>query len=167
MQLSMTKFNVVEYDERYHEQVVALVSPIQQIEFNVPISVEEQPDLMDISGTFKKGDGNFWICICDGELVGCVGLVDIGEQSVALKKMFVRADMRGKGIGVSAALLNHAKQWCFDKRIKTIYLGSVDQMKAAHRFYEKNGFTEIAVDKLPASFPIVNVDTKFYVCSLS
>jgi len=164
MQLSMTKFNIVEYEERYHEQVVALVSPIQQIEFNVPISAEEQPDLMDISGTFQKGDGNFWICVCDGELVGCVGLVDIGEQCAALKKMFVRSDRRGKGIGISSALLNKAKQWCLEKRIKTIYLGSVAQMKAAHRFYEKNGFCEISVDELPANFPIVSVDTKFYVC---
>jgi predicted N-acetyltransferase YhbS len=33
---------------------------------------------------------------------------------------------------------------------------------AAHRFYEKHGFSEIAPAQLPPSFPIMRVDTKFY-----
>lgn len=166
MQLSMTKFKVIEFEDCYHKQVVALVSPIQQLEFNVPISVEEQPDLMNISAVFQTGLGNFWVAVLNGEVVGCVGLVDIGDRAVALKKMFVRADARGKEIGVSAALLERAKQWCRTNGISTIYLGSVEQMKAAHRFYEKNGFAEIAPEALPPSFPLVRVDTRFFVCRL-
>ncbi len=166
MQLSMLKVDIVEYETRYQDQVVALVSPIQTIEFGVPISAEEQPDLMDIRGTFQHGLGNFWLALHDGQVVGSIGLVDIGNKSVALKKMFVRADFRGKAAGVAAALMENAKQWCRAKGIATIYLGTVAQMKAAHRFYEKNGFTEIACESLPPSFPLVHVDTKFYVCNL-
>ncbi|MBB2688201.1 UNVERIFIED_ORG: RimJ/RimL family protein N-acetyltransferase [Rhizobium etli] len=33
---------------------------------------------------------------------------------------------------------------------------------AAHRFYEKNGFTEIARSALPRAFPLMAVDNKFY-----
>jgi hypothetical protein len=47
-----------------------------------------------------------------------------------------------------------------------VYLGTTEKFFAAHRFYEKNGFREIAQTKLPASFPIMTVDTKFYSRSL-
>jgi hypothetical protein len=35
-------------------------------------------------------------------------------------------------------------------------------MKAAHRFYEKNGFVEIAKEQLPESFPLMRVDNRFF-----
>lgn len=35
-----------------------------------------------------------------------------------------------------------------------------------HRFYEKNGFTEIDVAQLPENFPIMQVDKKFYKCPM-
>jgi predicted N-acetyltransferase YhbS len=41
-------------------------------------------------------------------------------------------------------------------------LGTTAKFLAAHRFYEKNGFREIAQTELPASFPVMTVDTKFY-----
>jgi RimJ/RimL family protein N-acetyltransferase len=41
-------------------------------------------------------------------------------------------------------------------------LGTTDAFKAAHRFYEKNGFTEIPEHELPAMFPRMKQDTKFY-----
>ncbi len=38
---------------------------------------------------------------------------------------------------------------------------------AAHRFYVKNGFTEIEKGALPSAFPIMEVDTKFYRLKLN
>ena len=35
-------------------------------------------------------------------------------------------------------------------------------MNAAHRFYEKQGFTLIDPAELPASFPRMAVDSRFY-----
>ena len=80
--------------------------------------------------------------------------------------MFVRADFRGKEKGVAASLMNNAKVWCTNKDINVILLGTVDEMKASHRFYEKNGFVEIAKANLPVNYPIVSVDTKFYKLDL-
>ncbi|MGO7422080.1 GNAT family N-acetyltransferase, partial [Rhizobium ruizarguesonis] len=42
------------------------------------------------------------------------------------------------------------------------FLGTTDKFVAAHRFYEKNGFTEIAKSALPRTFPLMAVDSKFY-----
>lgn len=166
MQKNKVKVEIVEYNPSFQSQVEELVLPIQLEEFKVPITKEEQPDLMDIQGTFQRGNGNFWVALQDGEVVGTIGIVDIGHGCVALKKMFVRSDMRGKEVGLAASLMARAKKWCLECGINLIYLGTTSQMKAAHRFYEKNGFEEVQVSDLPSYFPLVHVDTKFYQCVL-
>lgn len=159
----MTVEYLIEAFRPEHQKgVEELVLPIQQIEFGVPVTLEGQPDLVDINGTFQHDKGNFWVAISSGKIIGSVGIVYFGENRVALKKMFVHADFRGKDLGVASALLNTVFKWCAQHLIQEIYLGTVDILKAAHRFYEKNGFVEISMNQLPERFPLVAVDTKFY-----
>jgi len=40
-------------------------------------------------------------------------------------------------------------------------------MKAAHRFYERNGFTRVGKEQLPAAFPLMKVDDTFYHLTLA
>jgi N-acetylglutamate synthase-like GNAT family acetyltransferase len=166
MQVQLCKFQIAEFLPQYQAAVEGLVLPIQQVEFGVRITREEQSDLMNIASVFQQGRGNFWVALADGRVVGTVGLVDIGHNQAALKKMFVAKDFRGKESGVAAALINRAKDWCAQQRIAQIFLGTVEQMTAAHRFYEKNGFQPVSEEDLPENFPIVAVDSKFYVCNL-
>jgi hypothetical protein len=51
--------------------------------------------------------------------------------------------------------------------VRELYLGTTAKYLAAHRFYEKNGFREIARTALPESFPVMAVDTKFYTRTLA
>ncbi|MDR3617345.1 MAG: GNAT family N-acetyltransferase [Candidatus Obscuribacterales bacterium] len=154
------------FKPEYQLAIENLVLPIQQHEFAVGITREEQPDLLNISQTFQSNNGNFWVAIVDDLVVGCIGLVDIGDSQAALKKMFVHKDFRGKQSGVSRMLIQTAKHWCITNGIKTIFLGTVSQMIAAQRFYANNGFREVTVPQLPSNFPLVHVDTKFYRCDL-
>ncbi|MBX9668385.1 MAG: GNAT family N-acetyltransferase [Candidatus Obscuribacterales bacterium] len=165
--MTLKKFEIVEFDSRYQEAIERLVLPIQQVEFGVKITRDEQPDLTNIQSVFQTGNGNFWIALSNGKVVGTIGVVDIGDQMVALKKMFVDKEYRGKQAGVAQSLMDTAKRWCVEKNLCTVLLGTTAQMSAAHRFYEKNGFVEVAMDKLPSNFPIVHVDTKFYRLDLS
>lgn len=158
----MKVFQITEFQEGHQQSVEDLVLPIQRLEFMVSITREEQDDLVNIKGVFQKGNGNFWVAVCADQVVGTIGVVDIGEGQVALKKMFVHRDFRGKEHGIAEALLNKAKDWCRKRSIKQIFLGSTAQMLAAHRFYEKNGFVAVEVSDLPKAFPIVHVDSKFY-----
>lgn len=155
-------FKIEVFQSEHQKGVEELVLPIQQIEFGVPVTLEGQPDLVDIHETFQNGNGNFWVAISNDKVIGSVGIVDFGDNRVALKKMFVHADFRGKDLGVASALLNTVFKWCEQHSIQEIYLGTVDILKAAHRFYEKNGFVEISKNQLPECFPLVSVDTKFY-----
>ena len=142
--------------------VVAVILPIQQSEFDIPITLEAQPDLKDIASFYVKGNGNFWVALADGEVVGTIGLLDIGDREVALRKMFVKSAFRGREYGVASRLLETSVAWCTAREVRAIYLGTTAKFLAAHRFYEKNGFDEIARERLPASFPVMVVDTKFY-----
>jgi GNAT superfamily N-acetyltransferase len=157
---------IIEFQEHFQEAVEKLVLPIQQLEFGVAISRDEQLDLIDVKGVFQDGGGNFWLAIRDSQVVGTVGVVAIGNNQVALKKMFVRRDCRGKEQGISIALLNHAKDWCKQQGIRQIFLGSTTPMVAAHKFYEKNDFVLVEIALLPSAFPIVPVDSVFYRCDL-
>ncbi len=160
MQIKETQ--LVEFNPGHQQAVEALVLPIQQGEFGVPITRDEQPDLVDIAGTFQKGNGNFWVALDGDKVIGSIGVVDIGNNQVALKKMFVHRDWRGAAHGVSAALMQGALDWCRQKGIKQVFLGTTGQMVAAHKFYEKHGFVARDVAEMPSAFPVVHVDTRFY-----
>lgn len=159
------KYRVVEYEDKYQQSIVDLILPIQQKEFNVPITIQDQPDLQNIPSFYKKGNGNFWVAIYEDEVVGTIALIDFGDDQAALRKMFVHHNHRGKENGVAQLLLDELKQWCKLKRVKAIFLGTIDSMYAAHRFYQKNGFVELLKTELPVKFPLMRVDNKFFTCS--
>lgn len=56
--------------------------------------------------------------------------------------VLVREECRGKGVG--DALLQSAIGWLRSRGIKDIYLESGKNNHAAHRFFEKRGFTHVS-----------------------
>jgi N-acetylglutamate synthase-like GNAT family acetyltransferase len=140
----------------------SLIVGIQREEFGIPITLGDQPDLADIPGFYQRGAGNFWVALSDGQVVGTIALLDIGNAQAALRKMFVARAFRGREHGTANRLLEALLAWSEAHRLRDIYLGTTDKFVGAHRFYEKNGFSEIDRAGLPAAFPIMAVDTKFY-----
>ncbi|ADG09267.1 N-acetyltransferase [Caulobacter segnis] len=143
------------------DAVIAVILPIQREEFGVAITAADQPDLADIPGWYQVGAGQFWLAELDGRVVGTIALKDIGGGAVALRKMFVRAEARGPG-GVAQALLDGALAHARAHGVSAIWLGTTDAFKAAHRFYERNGFSLVEIADLPPAFPRMAVDTRFY-----
>ncbi|MBV4367214.1 GNAT family N-acetyltransferase [Erwinia phyllosphaerae] len=161
MQLSVQR-----YHPRYQAGVRDLILPIQNHEFNIAITAEQQPDLSDIAGFYQQGSGDFWLALADDRVVGCIGLKDIGQRQAALRKMFVAEGWRGKDRGVANSLLQTLIAHGRKEQLTEIWLGTTAKFLAAHRFYEKNGFSEVAAVALPAAFPLMKVDTKFYHLTL-
>lgn len=154
------------YQHQYRAQIIELILKIQQEEFEISISLDDQPDLQNISDFYQKENGNFWIALDGDKVIGTIAAIDIGNCRLALRKMFVAANYRGKHVGTGNQLLYSLLSWAKAKDIQEIYLGTTGKFKAAHRFYEKNGFIEINKSDLPATFPLMQVDTKFYKLSL-
>lgn len=160
---NMNSIQIVKYEKNYQGQVIDLILDIQNNEFNVPVTLSDQPDLENISSFYQQGKGNFWVALSEKKVIGTIALIDIGNSQSALRKMFVAKNFRGKNKGIAQRLLDTVLEWCKLKNIQEIYLGTVSILHAAQRFYEKNGFHEIPIDNLPKNFPIMKVDTKFYV----
>ncbi len=142
--------------------VVAMIVAIQRDEFGIPIKVEDQPDLQDVPGFYQSDAGGFWVAEHGGQIVGSIALKDIGNGEGALRKMFVARDHRGGESRIAARLLETLERFARDKGLRALYLGTTDKFLAAHRFYEKSGFSRIAPEHLPAAFPRMAVDTVFY-----
>ncbi|MEE4790741.1 GNAT family N-acetyltransferase [Pseudomonas alliivorans] len=154
--------------ESHHQQgVVDVILPIQREEFGIAITAEDQPDLKSIPDFYQSGTGDFWVATHGGQVIGTIGLKDIGAGQAALRKMFVAAPFRGREFSVAARLLDRLIQDARIKGVSEIFLGTTDKFLAAHRFYEKHGFSEVARENLPESFPLMAVDSKFYVLALS
>ena len=162
---------ILPYDPLHQQGVIDTILPIQTIEFKVPVTLADQPDLLDIPGFYQSGNGNFWVALADGcgtgEVVGTLALRDFGNGQGALRKMFVKAPHRGSPSGVAARLLEELLGWSRQRGMREIYLGTVPVLHAAHRFYEKNGFELIDAEQLPPAFPRMTVDTVFYLKHLT
>jgi GNAT superfamily N-acetyltransferase len=156
------KLQIQPLDNTYSEQVIELILNIQQKEFNIPITVHDQPDLMQIESFYQEKGGNFWGAFVDGELVGSIALVKFDKTAGAIRKMFVKKEFRGKELNIAQILLEILISFCRENGIGDLYLGTVSVLKAAQRFYERNHFTEIEKGKLPDLFPLMSADDIFY-----
>ncbi|MEQ7918649.1 GNAT family N-acetyltransferase [Xanthomonas sp. WHRI 1810A] len=162
----MGDISIDRYAPGDEKDVLALIVPIQREEFGIDISAEDQPDLMQIPSFYQTGTGDFWLARRQGDVIGTIGLKDIGQGDVALRKMFVAAPWRGRESGVARRMLEHLIDTSRARGAKRIFLGTTEKFLAAHRFYEKHGFESIEQQHLPASFPLMKVDTRFYALVL-
>ncbi|MDZ7880328.1 MAG: GNAT family N-acetyltransferase [Saprospiraceae bacterium] len=154
---------IAPYLPEYRDQIVDLILTIQQKEFQVPITIEDQPDLLEIDKFYQQRNGQFWVALnAENQVVGSIALIDNGQSFGTIRKMFVRADMRGKERGVASALFGILERKAVKNGMSALYLGTVHKLKASHRFYTKNGFTEILKADLPPHYPLMTVDTMFF-----
>jgi N-acetylglutamate synthase-like GNAT family acetyltransferase len=150
------------FENQDTEQIVNLILNIQQNEFQVPITINEQQDLLNIPNFYQQKKGNFWVAKHNNEVVGTIALIDCGENIGAIRKMFVKKEFRGKEYGIAQKLLDILEKSAQVNQITNLYLGTLERLQAAIRFYERNGFKLIEKQKLPSVFPIMPVDTHFF-----
>lgn len=144
------------------DEIIDLILSIQQNEFNLDITINQQLDLRDIETNYHQGGGNFWGVFSGVELIGTIAIINCGRQTGCIRKMFVKKEYRGRELGTAQLLLSTLLRFCEENKIIHIYLGTVHQLKAAHRFYERNGFTLIDPAVLPPHFPLMATDNMFY-----
>ncbi|CAM2996607.1 GNAT family N-acetyltransferase [Chryseobacterium flavum] len=156
------KIQIQPIGNAYAEQAIDLILTIQQKEFNIPITIQDQPDLLQIENFYTQAGGNFWGAFVDGEMIGTIALVKFDDRAGAIRKMFVKKEFRGKEFNIAQMLLEKLISFCNDNGIDDIYLGTITVLKAAQRFYERNHFVKIEKDNLPAKFPLMSADDIFY-----
>jgi N-acetylglutamate synthase-like GNAT family acetyltransferase len=150
----------------YQNEIIDIILPIQQKEFNVPVTLEDQPDLLNIKDFYYKSGGMFLGAKVNGILVGTIALIKFDNNAGAIRKMFVKKEFRGKELKIAQQLLDTLISYCKKNEIDHLYLGTVNLLKAAIRFYEKNNFIQIDKNELPVKFPLMSADNVFCYLSL-
>ena len=156
--------DIINYCEKYNQEIIDLILDIENNESKINLSLEEQPDLMDIPGTFLNSGGNFWVAVDQDTVVGTIGLAMKENNCGVLKKFFVRADWRGKKLGLALyeTLLEYAKS----HHMQSIILDTPSVAKAAHRFYERAGFQKVTAAELPVPYAYPDRDCILYLLTL-
>lgn len=110
-------------------------------------------DDMTAVGKFEPPTGCLLLAELDGTVVGCACMREIGPGIGELKRMYVRPEQRGLGIGraLLAAVLDRAREAGYT----CIRLDSVRFMREAHSLYQSAGFREIgpyAASEIPEKY---------------
>lgn len=155
------KVHTLSTSRALRKQIIALIENIQIQEFDLPINDEINSGILKAEDEYYYNQSyNFWYATdASGTIIGSIGLKKIDARSAELKKFFVAVNYRGKG--VSTKLLHTLVKAAKKHRFKSIYLGTVDVLKAGQRFYEKYGFEKIPARDLPKTFERCHLDTTF------
>ncbi len=95
-----------------------------------------------LPGKYAPPRGRLLLSECDGHLAGCVALRMIDEQICEMKRLYVRPQFRGKGLGRTLAerIIAEARQIGYAR----MRLDTVEPiMKGAVTMYRGIGFREI------------------------
>lgn len=162
MQILTIPLNNDKATSQVKSQIVKFVEAIQVEEFKLPIKSCANQCILNAQTTYNFQDKSFFWYVQDddGSVIGTIGLKALSANKMELKKFFVLPKYRGKGLAHNLHLtaIDAAKEMS----IENLFLGTVNELKAAHRFYEKNGYEQITQDSLPLEFQVGFLDTVFF-----
>jgi putative acetyltransferase len=107
-----------------------------------------QTELDALPGIFGPPGGSFLLARNDGKPVGCVAFRETATDSVEVKRMFVRPDQRGQGVGQN--LVRDLIALARARGRKRMELSSYHTMTGAHKIYRSFGFRDVPA---PADLP--------------
>jgi putative acetyltransferase len=100
-------------------------------------------ELASLPGDYAPPDGRLLLATHDSEPAGCVALHKLAPEVCEMKRLYVRPQFRGKGVGKSLAerIINEARVIGY----KQLRLDTVEPvMRTAVGMYRMLGFREIA-----------------------
>ncbi|MDH3647511.1 MAG: GNAT family N-acetyltransferase [Gammaproteobacteria bacterium] len=144
--MTISPFEVRAATDADAEAVRGLVFPVME-EFGLGVVPDgADSDLYEIEASYTDRGGWLELLTRDGSLVGTVGMYPVGDDSIELRKMYLRADMRGAGLG--KALLARSIERAQQAGFREIVLETATVLKTAIALYERFGFSR-DVDDYP------------------
>lgn len=99
-------------------------------------------ELDTLPGAYAPPDGTIVVAYADGEPAGCAALRKIGDGVCEMKRLYVRPEHRGEGIGRSLAeeIVARARGIGY----ATMRLDTLESMTEANALYRSIGFKKCA-----------------------
>lgn len=149
------------YTPKYKNEIISLILNIQNNESKINLSLEEQPDLLDISKCYQQNGGEFWLALSDGKVIGTIGLMLKENNCAIMKKFFVKKEFRSQKVGL--ALYQKLLNFATNAGVEHIILDTPSVAHASHKFYEKAGFKRIDKADLPIPYTYPDRDSLLYI----
>jgi GNAT superfamily N-acetyltransferase len=157
------QFTVQPFAPRWQDEVRALVLAIQNDEYGLGLSFNDQPDLTDIERAFTGSGGAFWLALsAAGDLVGTAGLERLRDGDGVVRKMFVRDGWRGKRPGVAQRLMDQVLAHARRLGLRRLLLDTPAHAVPAQRFYERHGFVARPREGVPPGCHFIVREAKVY-----
>lgn len=106
-----------------------------ELGIEVPPEADHPSEVLD---ELLDSGGRLYLADADGEAIGVGGLKRLTDTTGEIKRMYVRPDARGLGVG--RAIVDRLVADARELGLETVYLESASFMHAAHALYRSVGF---------------------------
>lgn len=152
---------IITYQDQYKQQIIDLILHIQNDEAKINLSLDEQPDLLEIKTYYEKTGGEFWLAIENEQVIGTLALMNKGNGNAVLKKAFVRKEYRKQGI--LSKLYEVLQEFAQEHKLTTFIFDTPSVATDCHRFFEKRGYKRITKKELPFPYDFPDRDSYLYM----
>lgn len=141
MQMVYRQFTIRDWQPGDREAVAQLLSAVLA-EFGLSFDPDgADRDAVQVEAAYQSAGGAFWVVEQAGRVVGSGGYYpcDRGDQAVELRKMYLRPEVRGQGLG--RFLLGALEQAAQQQGFTEMWLETANSLKGAIALYEKSGYS--------------------------
>lgn len=109
---------------------------------NIDLGFQDfEKEIAGLPGSYAPPTGRLLLATLDDAIVGCIALQARDDGECEMKRLFVRTECQGKGVGrqLVTRVIDEARLIGY----RRIVLDTLPVMTAAHQMYESFGFREI------------------------
>jgi ribosomal protein S18 acetylase RimI-like enzyme len=136
----MVNVEIVEAYDRLNEVKALFREYAATLEVDLCFQRFEE-ELALLPGRYAPQTGRLYLALVDIKPAGCIALRRLDEETCEMKRLYVRGDARGLGLGrlLAEKIISDARALGY----RQMRLDTLPSMKRAQSLYERLGFTDI------------------------